>query len=279
MELSEKIMGSIIMAIIFMGQLSNPVAQEYHDIDFQIEMYPWEEVDELLPKFSKFTVLDIETGKKFRVQRRAGNRHADVQPLTYEDTKIMKEIYDGKWSWRRRSIIVIHENQWIAASMHGMPHGAGSLRNNFPGHFCVYFYGSKTHRTNNEDLSHKLMILKAAGKLQSYLSKADPQDLIYAYVAAIKQKDSYILADLSHQNINWEKELTNIENIKLLQIDNVSKDSFQRLGLEIPVNIEWINQSSKRKKFSGNIYLFRFSPFDTWKIDSIQFLKDFNFND
>ncbi len=39
----------------------------------------------------------------------------------------MKEIYGGKWSWKRRAIIVIHQDQWIAASMHGMPHGAGVM--------------------------------------------------------------------------------------------------------------------------------------------------------
>ncbi|MDQ7862438.1 hypothetical protein RCO48_19805 [Peribacillus frigoritolerans] len=46
-------------------------------------------------------------------------------------------------------------NQMIAASMHGMPHGAGALQNGFSGHFCVHFSGSITHRLKNEDLSHK----------------------------------------------------------------------------------------------------------------------------
>ena len=92
----------------------------------------------------------------------------------------MKEIYGGKWSWKRRAIIVIHQDQWIAASMHGMPHGAGALENDFPGHFCIHFYGSKTHRTNSMDLSHKLMILKAAGKLQEYVNNADPFEHIRA---------------------------------------------------------------------------------------------------
>lgn len=108
-------------------------------IGIKIEILPWEEINEILPKNSKFTVLDVETGKRFNVQRRAGSSHADVQPLTLKDTQIMREIYDGKWSWRRRAIIVIHQNQWIAASMHGMPHGVGSLKNRFPGHFCIHF--------------------------------------------------------------------------------------------------------------------------------------------
>ena len=57
----------------------------------------------------------------------------------------MKTIYNGKWSWKRRAILIITHDQLLAASMHGMPHGAGALKNGFPGHFCVHFYGSTTH--------------------------------------------------------------------------------------------------------------------------------------
>ncbi|MCM3080108.1 hypothetical protein [Brevibacillus invocatus] len=35
-------------------------------------------------------VIDLETGQRFQVQRRAGSRHADVQPLTRNDTMILK---------------------------------------------------------------------------------------------------------------------------------------------------------------------------------------------
>ena len=55
---------------------------------------------------------------------------------------MMKKIYHNQWSWKRRAIIVLIDHQMIAASMHGMPHGAGALQNDFPGHFCVHFSGS-----------------------------------------------------------------------------------------------------------------------------------------
>ncbi len=77
-------------------------------------MLQWKEVNQLLPKYTKFTVMDFETGKKFKVQRRAGSHHADVQPLTSKDTKVMKKIYNGKWSWKRRAIIVIYKDKLIA---------------------------------------------------------------------------------------------------------------------------------------------------------------------
>ncbi|HWJ79373.1 MAG TPA: hypothetical protein VNR61_15000, partial [Niallia sp.] len=106
----------ILLTITLFINGSNVLAKD-ENVGIEIEMLSWEKVHEILPKYSKFTVLDVETGKKFKVQRRAGNRHADVQPLTSKDTKIMKEIYGGKWSWKRRAIIVIHRDRWIAASM------------------------------------------------------------------------------------------------------------------------------------------------------------------
>nr|WP_245350040.1 hypothetical protein [Cytobacillus eiseniae] len=240
-----------------------------------IEMLQWETANKLLPKYSKFTVMDVETGNKFQVQRRAGSNHADVQPLTNIDTKIMKDIYDGKWSWKRRAIIVIHEDRWIAASMHGMPHGAGALKNNFPGHFCIHFYGSTTHRTNFMDLSHKLMILKAAGNLEAYVANADPYEMISAYIAGLKQQDSLIISAISLQDIKWNKYLQRIENIRLTRMSVLPVEDLEgELSLEVPVEVEMQIKNSGKKYFKGTMSIVRFSAIDAWKIDSIEFLKD-----
>lgn len=268
-------MAVLLLSLILLVNDSSIVLAKDKNVGMQIDMLPWEKVNGILPKYSKFTVLDVETGKKFMVQRRAGSRHADVQPMTPKDTEIMKEIYGGKWSWKRRAIIVIHQDQWIAASMHGMPHGAGALENNFPGHFCIHFYGSRTHRKNMMDLSHKLMILKAAGKLQSYLANVEPDELMSAYVAGIKQKDSQIISTTSLQQMDWKKHIQLVENIKIKSIHEFpSRDLVDKLSLEVPVEIQWINHQSEKINFVGNIYLFRFSPADVWKIDSLRFLKD-----
>lgn len=238
-----------------------------------VEMLPWDEVNEILPKYSKFTILDVETGKKFEVQRRAGRGHADVQPLTAKDTKIMKNIYNGQWSWKRRAIIVIHKDQWIAASMHGMPHGGGSLENNFRGHFCVHFHGSVTHRSKSADFSHQLMILKSAGILNDYLNSSEPEELILAYLTGIKQEDVRIVSNISVQKMNWEKYFRKVENIKPRQI-STRQYREEELYLNIPVELEWIDGNSKRHIYNGTIHLLRFSPTDGWKIDSERFVKD-----
>lgn len=244
-----------------------------------IEMMPWEEVNDLIPKFSKFIVVDVETKKKFNVQRRAGSHHADVQPLTSKDTKIMKKIYGGKWSWKRRAIIVIYKNQKIAASMHGMPHGAGALKNNFPGHFCIHFYGSKTHRTKSMDLSHKLMILKSAGLLEKYIRGAEPNEIIHAYVAGLKQQDPRMLSMMSlQQQLKWGKYFHVIENIKLNRMPILpAEDLIDELTLEVPVEIDFLIKTVGKRSFKGKINLVRFSHADGWRIDSIQFLTQIDF--
>jgi hypothetical protein len=247
------------------------------NVSYKIKMLPWEEVNKVLPKYSKFTVLDIETGKKFKVQRRAGSHHADVQPLTPKDTKVMKKIYGGKWSWKRRAIIVISNEQWIAGSMHGMPHGAGALKNNFPGHFCIHFYGSTTHRTNAMDLSHKLMILKASGKLEEYLSKTSPYETVEAYIAGLKQQDANIIKLISLQKVKWKPIVGKIENVRITRMPLLpAEDLKEEISIEVPIEVDWFIKDRGRQHYKGEIRLFRFSTMDPWKVDSDLFLAENN---
>lgn len=267
---------NIVMVFIFLLFAGGTyTSADEEGVSWRIEMLAWEKVNGILPKYSKFTVLDVETGKKFKVQRRAGSHHADVQPLNAEETKIMKSIYGGKWSWKRRAIIVINGNQWIAASMHGMPHGGGALKNNFPGHFCIHFYGSTTHRTNFMDLSHKLMILKAAGKLDGYLNNANPYEVISAFMAGLKQQDSRIVQSISLQPLAWTKLMPRIENVRLSAMPVLpAEDLTDELSLEVPVEADWFIKNRGRQHFRGSIYLVRFSQADPWKVDNKRFLKE-----
>ncbi|MFS8501624.1 MAG: hypothetical protein FWJ59_07465, partial [Caldicoprobacter sp.] len=62
-------------------------------------------------------------------------------------------------------IIVQVNGKKMAASMNGMPHGGSTIaNNNFAGHFCIHFYGSRTHGTNRVDPEHQAAIRIAAGK-------------------------------------------------------------------------------------------------------------------
>jgi hypothetical protein len=246
-------------------------------ISYQIEMLSWKDVNKLLPKYSTFIVMDVETGKQFQVQRRAGSHHADVQPLSAKDTKIMKSIYGGKWSWKRRAIIIIHKDQWVAASMHGMPHGAGALKNNFPGHFCIHFYGSTTHKTNSMDLAHMLMIYKSAGKLDEYFWNANPYEVIQAYITGLKQQDQTICSAASLQVHKWKNILIEIENVNIRRLSLLPPEDLKNeISLEVPIEIDLYLNKLGRQTIQGNIHLVRFSQYQPWKIDTIKFFRENN---
>ncbi|MCA0987873.1 hypothetical protein [Guptibacillus algicola] len=161
-------------------------------IDHKVQLIPWKEVENIIPRDAVFSIKDVETGKTFNVQRRAGSDHADVQPLTKKDTNIMKSIYK-EWSWKRRAAIVSIDGQFIAASMNGMPHGAGALQNGFNGHFCLHFLNSSTHRSKEPDPAHHLMVLKAAGRIDDYLGKKTPEEILDVVMIAINNTDKTLL--------------------------------------------------------------------------------------
>ncbi|UUZ83365.1 hypothetical protein LJK88_05550 [Paenibacillus sp. P26] len=153
-------------------------------------MADWSEAEKMIPRKSVCTVIDVETGLKFEVQRRAGNRHADMRPLTKADTVIMKRIYEGEWSWRRRAVIVERDGIRLVASMNGMPHGGDGIPDNdFKGHFCIHFPGKATHGSGNVDPDHQWMIRKAAGRLNEAFAAATPEDIIESFIVAVNQRD------------------------------------------------------------------------------------------
>lgn len=122
---------------------------------YTTESLTWFGHENTIPKGATFTVKDCKTGKTFQVKRWSGANHLDAEPLTAEDTATMKAIY-GSWSWKRRPILVKYGDHVYAASMNGMPHGTSTIDDNdFDGHFCIHFTGSKTHESNKVDSDHQ----------------------------------------------------------------------------------------------------------------------------
>jgi peptidoglycan hydrolase-like protein with peptidoglycan-binding domain len=149
-------------------------------------LLPWSSASKVFARGTTATVYDIETGISFKIKRTYGTNHADCETLTAADTKTMKKIFGGSWSWNRRAVILTVGDTKIAASIAGMPHagdddktanrtissrsggfGRGmnydSVKSNgMDGHFDVHFLGSKTHGTNRLDPAHQSMVKKAA---------------------------------------------------------------------------------------------------------------------
>jgi len=157
-----------------------PVAEniEYEngDINGRVELIDWfNGGSELFSKGTEVTVIDVDTGLSFHARRFAGKYHADSDPLTADDTAVLKQIAGGKWSWDRHAIWVKIGERYIAASMHCMPHMTDpSPDNDFPGHFCIHFLHSKVHETGKECPIHQSMVLKAflnADRLDEYIKE------------------------------------------------------------------------------------------------------------
>ena len=97
-----------------------------------------------------------------------GTNHADVEPVSAEDTEVLKKIYGGEWNWERRPVVVEIGDRLLAGSMTGMPHGEnvnGHIDdNNFAGHFDIHFRNSRRHKDNEMDEDHQKMVERAAEK-------------------------------------------------------------------------------------------------------------------
>ena len=114
-----------------------------------------------IPKGATFKVKDIKTGKVFTVKRWSGANHIDAEPASASDTATLKSIYKH-WSWKRRAVLVKYNGHVYAGSRNGMPHGTQTISgNNFDGHFCIHFYGSKTHGSKKVDAMHQNMVAEA----------------------------------------------------------------------------------------------------------------------
>ncbi|ABI69726.1 hypothetical protein [Syntrophomonas wolfei] len=202
----------------------------------QGEYLSWEEVNKLFPKYARATLVDLDTQMKFHIQRRGGSYHADVQPLTADDTSIMKKIYGGEWSWKRRAAILQLDNgRMIAASMNGMPHGSGAIpNNNFPGHFCVHFRDSTTHGSRKSDWGHRIMIWKTAGILDRELKLLEPEDIIRVFVVAMDQGDNKIAGKVMSGSKEDELSLA-VAEIKYIRLDKIEKkeDNLYRVGIRL----------------------------------------------
>ena len=150
----------------------------YKSFSSNFSIPTWEEADHLVPEFSKFKVVDLETGKSWWMMRTSGKYHADVEPLTSTDTQIMSSLFPEKQSFEGseyRPVTVEISGSRYGAALMGLPH-AGSLETKFKettdkrsggfgegpnwdyirdndavGHCCLHFRGSIRHTDEEID--------------------------------------------------------------------------------------------------------------------------------
>ncbi|XOK60107.1 hypothetical protein ACJ7K1_26795 [Paenibacillus elgii] len=240
------------------------------------QLASWEEARRTVAMKAVCRIVDLETGLAFRAQRRAGSSHADMQPLTKADTAVMKEIYNGAWSWKRRAVLVEKDGRSFAASMHGMPHGGDGIPGNgFSGHFCVHFLGSTTHRSKNVDPDHQWMVYKAAGRLEEGFRLASPYAVADSFLIAINQQDPLLLryafggADENPQLAQFLNDMGKIKAIRRANTPSI-QDTSGRLGLELPVEVTVHEVGRRPKKQKLTFHLKRSDESARWVIERIE---------
>jgi len=117
-----------------------------------VELLPWSEARNLLPRNTPWQITDVRTGTVFWVQSFSHGNHADVETITQADTDSMFSVF-GRWTWDTRPVWVTVDGRTFAASINGMPHAGSTISGNgMNGHVCIHFYGSRTH---NGSRSHE----------------------------------------------------------------------------------------------------------------------------
>lgn len=115
-----------------------------------------------IPKNAVVEIKDVWSGRVFEAQRWSGASHLDAEPVTAEDTKVLKKCYGGTFSWSRRPVLVKYNGHIYAGSMNGMPHGDSTIKgNDFDGVFCIHFTNSKTHGSDKVDADHQKAVKEA----------------------------------------------------------------------------------------------------------------------
>lgn len=239
------------------------------------QLASWEEARKTVAMKAVCRIVELETGLAFQAQRRAGSSHADMQPLTKADTAVMKEIYKGAWSWKRRAVLVEKDGRSFAASMHGMPHGGDGIPGNgFSGHFCVHFLGSTTHRSKSVDPDHQWMVYKAAGRLEEGFRLASPYAVTDSFLIAINQQDPQLLryAFGDTANPQLEQYISGIDKIKAIRRIHPfrEQDTSGQLGLELPVDVTVHEVGRRPKKQKLTFHLKRSDESARWVIERIE---------
>lgn len=136
-----------------------------------VELLEWSEARNVMTLGTVATLIDIRSGFYWEIASFSNGNHADVEPITAEDTTIMLQAFGGRWTWTPRPVLVLINGRTIAASINGMPHGGSTRNNGMNGHICLHFLGSTTHRSAPQHVrDHQNAVIEAYNTASSWHS-------------------------------------------------------------------------------------------------------------
>ena len=119
----------------------------------KIKLLHWDkDVKPALRGKSSIYVYDPASGYSYTLHLYSLGRHADVEPMTADDTASMMAAFGGKATWTPKFVYVrLPNGEWTAATMHNVAHGGQSIKdNNFDGQNCVHFLRDMEETMKND---------------------------------------------------------------------------------------------------------------------------------
>ena len=97
-----------------------------------IRLLHWQnEIKPNLKTGAHLSVYEPSSGISFTLYVMSRGRHADVEPLTADDTAKMMEAWGGKESWTPKTVYVgLPDGRWSMAVMHNVAHGSQTISGN-----------------------------------------------------------------------------------------------------------------------------------------------------
>lgn len=124
-------------------------------------------------KYPYATLYDPESGISWQVHMFSFGKHAEIEPLTKNDTERMNQVC-GKEKWTPKPVWVIFSDGTIRiATTHSVPHGVQHRTDNgFPGHACLHFPRTMAQVTSIGPYAtkHQNAVDKAWAELQASLN-------------------------------------------------------------------------------------------------------------
>ena len=152
-------------------QLGNVWLVDWFDTDSRKGM------QSIMKKGLSFEVIDVRTGIHWNMERFGdvtAHWHADVCPMTKEDTAAMTKAWGGELNSARRPVWVKYDGKFYAASLMGYVHNTDPIGDNgMDGQVCLHFRGSKIHGSGHIDEAQQACVWEAfesAAKLDALIA-------------------------------------------------------------------------------------------------------------
>ena len=156
----------------------------YNPVIYNVDWFTYK--TKIISGSKTYSLTDISTGRTFNIKIQSAGNHADVEPLTSSDTKVLCSLYgvtdasqlETLNKWQRRAMVMTNGNgEQFVCSIYAIPHGKNTISgNNFDGQFCVHFLGSTFHAGAGgsvpDNQNHQEKIAAGAAALEK-LTNAD----------------------------------------------------------------------------------------------------------